>query len=236
MFPSAFFLCSTVSIIVQKHNTYFDEFSVLVETHTTDNWQSLDRSGSPFGCGGIFFGIIYFCWRRMGDLSVSNITERRRNGLWWGFHYNDVIMGANASQITSLTIVYSTVYSGAVQRKHQSSVSLAFVRGIHRGPVNSPHKWPVTRKMCPFDDVIMQDNLTSLSPLPLSALLPLFYRCYLHHQWHAIANDTITIIITIMIIIITIIIFIMIIINHCHHHYHHCCYDFYYCNYYHYYH
>ena len=51
------------------------------------------------------------------------------------------------SQITSLTIVYSTVYSGADQRKHQSSASLAFVRGIHRGPVNSPHKWPVTRKI-----------------------------------------------------------------------------------------
>ena len=52
-----------------------------------------------------------------------------------------------AYQITSLTIVYSTVYSGADQRKHQSSMPLAFVRGIHRWPVNSPHKWPVTRKM-----------------------------------------------------------------------------------------
>ena len=70
-------------------------------------------------------------------------------------HYNDVIMGAIASQITSLTIVYSIVYSDADQRKHQSSASLAFVRGIHRGPVNSPHKWPVTRKMFPFDDLIM---------------------------------------------------------------------------------
>ena len=55
-------------------------------------------------------------------------------------------MGTMASQITSLTIVYSTGYSGA---------SLAFVRGIRRGPVNSPHKWLVTRKMFPFDDVIM---------------------------------------------------------------------------------
>ena len=64
-------------------------------------------------------------------------------------------MGAIASQITRLTIVYSIVYSDADQRKHQSSASLAFVRGIHRGPVNSPHKWPVTRKMFPFDDVIM---------------------------------------------------------------------------------
>ena len=64
-------------------------------------------------------------------------------------------MSAIASQITSLAIVYSTVYSGADQNKHQSSASLAFVWGIHRGPVNSPHKWPVTRKMFPFDDVIM---------------------------------------------------------------------------------
>ena len=58
-------------------------------------------------------------------------------------HYNDVILGAMASQITSLTIVYSTVYSDTDQRKHQSSASLAFVRGIHRSPVNSPHKWPI---------------------------------------------------------------------------------------------
>ena len=70
-------------------------------------------------------------------------------------HYDDVITGVMASQITSLTIVYSTVYSGAVQRTHQSSASLAFVWGIHRAPVNFPHKWPVTRKIFPFDDVIM---------------------------------------------------------------------------------
>ena len=56
-----------------------------------------------------------------------------------GCHNDDVTMSLMASQITSLTIVYSTVYSGADQRKHQSSASLAFVRGIHRGPV--------TRKM-----------------------------------------------------------------------------------------
>ena len=71
-------------------------------------------------------------------------------------HYCDIIMGMMASQITSLTNVYSAVYSGADQRKHQSSASLAFVQGIHRSPVNSPHKWPVTRKMFPFDDVTMQ--------------------------------------------------------------------------------
>ena len=70
-------------------------------------------------------------------------------------HYYDVIMNAMASQITSLSIVYSSVYSGADQRKHQSYASLASVRGIHQWPVNSPHKWQVTRKMFPFDDDIM---------------------------------------------------------------------------------
>ena len=73
-------------------------------------------------------------------------------GSW---HYTDVTMSPMASQITSLGIVYSTVYSGADQRKHQSSASLAFVRRIHRGPVNSPHKRPQTRKFFSFDDVIM---------------------------------------------------------------------------------
>ena len=67
-------------------------------------------------------------------------------------------MGMMASQITSRAIVYSTVYTGADQRKHKSSASLAFVWGIHRGPVNSPHKWPVTGKMFPFDDVIMDSG------------------------------------------------------------------------------
>ena len=59
-------------------------------------------------------------------------------------YYNDVIMSVMASQIISLSW---TVYSGADQRKHQSSAWLAFVWGIHRGPVNYPHKWPVTRKI-----------------------------------------------------------------------------------------
>ena len=70
-------------------------------------------------------------------------------------HYGDVLMGAIMSQITRLTIVYSTVYSDEDQRKHHSSASLAFVRGIHRRPGYSLHKWPVTRKMLLFDDVII---------------------------------------------------------------------------------
>ena len=80
-------------------------------------------------------------------------------------HYNDVIMAAIMSQITSRTIVYSIVYWDADQRKHQSSASLAFVRGIHRGTVNSPRKWPVTWKMFPFDDVIMYIHCGLVMPL-----------------------------------------------------------------------
>ena len=66
------------------------------------------------------------------------------------YHYSDVVMGSMASQITSLTMFYSTVYSSVDQRKHQSAASLAFVRGIHRWLVNSLHKGPVTRKMFPL--------------------------------------------------------------------------------------
>ena len=111
---------------------------------------------------------------------ITNKTPSYRNrDSHYKPHYNDVIMSAMASQITRLTIVNSTVYSGTErerlslsafwgpyspyklctdQRKHQSSMSLAFARGIHRWPVNSPHKGPVTWKMFPLDDVIMWDG------------------------------------------------------------------------------
>ena len=73
-------------------------------------------------------------------------------------HYNDTTMSTMASQITRFLIAYSTVFSCGGQRKHQSSASLAFVRGNHRWQVNSPQKGPVTRKMVPFDDIIMGDR------------------------------------------------------------------------------
>ena len=69
--------------------------------------------------------------------------------------FRDVIMSLMASQITGVLVVYSTVCSGADQRKHQSSASLGSTRGILQWPVNSPHKGPVTRKMFPLDDVIV---------------------------------------------------------------------------------
>ena len=119
----------------------------------------------------VVYSLMLFPWWLIcGIISVGNqMTALHRwcgVGPWFptqikpqdkecSFHYNDVIMCAMASLIIGLTVVYSTVYSGADQRKHQSSTSLAFVRGIHRWPMNSPHNWPVTRKMFPFDDVIM---------------------------------------------------------------------------------
>ena len=89
-------------------------------------------------------------------------------------HYSDVMMIVMASQITGVLIVYSTVCSGADQRKYQSSASLAFVKGIHRSQVNSPHKWPVTGKIFPFDDVIMVTSPVWGSPtiVPISMQQP----------------------------------------------------------------
>ena len=80
---------------------------------------------------------------------VQNRVLNQRNALLWRHNGRDGVSNHQPA------IVYSTVYSDADQRKYKNSASLAFVRGIHRWPVNSPHKWPVTRKMFPFDDVIM---------------------------------------------------------------------------------
>ena len=85
------------------------------------------------------------------------------DSLQW--HHNE----RDGVSIISLTIVYSTVYSGADQGKHKNFASLAFVRGIYRWPVNSPHKGSVTRKMFPFDDVII--NISPLQLIHYSRLL-----------------------------------------------------------------
>ena len=99
-------------------------------------------------------------------------------------------MSSMASQITSLMIVYSTVYPGADQRKHQSSASLAFVRGIRRWPVNSTHKGPVTRKMFPFYDIIMWwftlipfASWFLLPALPLNYALSCSENGLVPHEW-----------------------------------------------------
>ena len=91
------------------------------------------------------------CWQNVCPRAAAHVLQlaHLRNKI---FRYSDVIMDEIAYQVTSFTIVYSTVYSGAYQRKHQSSASLALVRGIHRWPVKSPHKWSVTRQMFDNDD------------------------------------------------------------------------------------
>ena len=89
-------------------------------------------------------------------------------------------MSMMASRITSLTIVYSSIYPGADQRKHQSSASLAFVRGIHQWPVNFLRKWPVSQKMFPFDDIIMIKFISNIAFSTNVYLLALNYaeQCY----------------------------------------------------------
>ena len=107
--------------------------------------------------------------------------------LWQFVDYSDVIMSAMASQITSVSIVYSTVCSGLDQRKCQSSASLAIVGRNHRWPVNSPHKGPVTRKMFPFVDVIKYSKFD--------------FRRNMHQTWFWVYlkhnNNLLTILITI---------------------------------------
>ena len=94
-------------------------------------------------------------------------------------------MDAMAPQITNLAIVYLNVYSGADQRKYQSSASLASVRGIHRWPVHSSLKWPVTRKMFPFDDVTM---LPAFSKLSSSASEAILKRIWVHKSQASVMN------------------------------------------------
>ena len=113
-------------------------------------------------------GKITFFWRSISYLGITiKVLPVSRNAAWvlneavfkvvylFSTHRSDVIMSAIASQITGVSNVYSTVSSGADQRKYQSSASLAFVRWIHRRSVHSPHKGTITLKMFPFDDVIM---------------------------------------------------------------------------------
>ena len=95
-----------------------------------------------FHCFVVKFIVYVYACRGLGPKAVNKKkTSKKKHTLCVVLeirHYNDVIIGAIASQITSLTTVYSFVYSGTDQRKHQSFASLAFVRGIHRGPVISP--------------------------------------------------------------------------------------------------
>ena len=96
-------------------------------------------------------------------------------------HFFDVIMSSIASQITGVSVVYTIVCWGADQRKHQSSPSLASVREIHRWPVNSLHKGPVTRKIFPFEDVIMPGRFVTVSDS--QTMLCRLILCFMHRNY-----------------------------------------------------
>ena len=93
-------------------------------------------------------------------------------------HCSDIIM---ASQITVVSTVCSAACSGTDQRKHQSSAWLAFLRGIHRSPMDSPHKGPVTRKIFPFDDVIMKQTRMPMIQQPSDEYIRSRHR-HMHHS------------------------------------------------------
>ena len=137
------------------------------------------------GCGGVMTKVGSF--EAFNGFPGTNWYHQKASVVVWSyfvkparrmyFHFNDVRMGAIASQNTSFTVVYSTVQSGADQRKHQSSAPLAFVRGIHRWPVNSLHKWLVTPKMFPFDDVTMLQQIEfHIQRTPFQCLLHIFVK------------------------------------------------------------
>ena len=138
----------------QSWGWWFETLSCPLWRHSNGNSTKPPQDTTKRESFADFLGYIVD-WRDCLWINIHLHHLSERVSVAWGIHYDDVIMTVMASQITILTIVYSAIYSGAYQRKHQSSASLAFVRGIHRGPVNSGHKWPVTRKMFPFDDVII---------------------------------------------------------------------------------
>ena len=139
--------------------------------HTKSCENDISKKCEP-SCSVLWVNAIFTMVHATNDMQLYTCKGIATFRLWRKFHfpymsleyhYTDVIMTTMASQITSLTIVYSTVYSVADQRKHQSSASLALCVGNSPGPVNSPHKGPVTRKMFPLDDVIMHEVLHALA-------------------------------------------------------------------------
>ena len=121
----------------------------------------------------------YLCW---GGISNGNDDAMlSMSSFHWQLqYYNDVIMSVIASQTTGDSIYYSTVFFlfffCADQRWYRSSASLAFVRGSHRWPVNSPRKRPVTGKMFPFDDVVIhRDEIICFTPFNCEKMVAAFF-------------------------------------------------------------
>ena len=114
----------------------------------------------------ILFGYKFHRNMFIGDhFTTKHRSPNRRQVA--SLHYSDVIMGAMASKITSLTIVHSTVYSGADQRNIKALRHWPLCEGFTGDRVNSPYKWPVTRKTFPFDDVIMDSKVHGANMGPI---------------------------------------------------------------------
>ena len=115
------------------------------ENHALYLFQSISLIHKEIFWHGQFRVMTYYNWV-LGTMAVPHQPPRKERS-----QYSDVIMSPMASQITSLTSVYSTVYSGADQRKHQHSASLAFVRDTDEFPAQKASN----AEMFPFDDVTM---------------------------------------------------------------------------------
>ena len=101
-------------------------------------------------------------------------------------HYNDVIMSVMASQITASRLFTQSFFRAQMkERKLQSTASLAFMRGNHWWPENSPHKRSVTRKMFPIDDVIviMPEYFQIVTPCSACAMSGYIFRIIIQIWW-----------------------------------------------------
>ena len=135
-------ICSYLSIIICNYHYYINHPSSLSECCI----KQIRRTNNPYH-GNPYTGTTWSLYwdglHRSPFLTDAN---------WSSVHYSDVIMSAMVSQITVVSNVCSTVCSGANQPKHQSSTSLAFVRGIHRWPGNNSgcHNFEF---ICSFSDI-----------------------------------------------------------------------------------
>ena len=115
----------------------------------------------------------------MLDLCKGN-QRWQADSIHKGFHYNDVIMTTMASQITSLTIVYSIVYSDKDQRKHLSSASLAFMWGIVWRLASPNHhqqwQWP-----CGINDWLPSMRKVFNLLCHVSVVKLIYFECVLFH-------------------------------------------------------
>ena len=144
--------------------------NTMISQYTVNTADQLSHTETEILFWGLF--AIGCTW----DFHFDNI----RCSQWSNYHYNDVIISAMTSQITSLTIVYSTVYSGADQRKHQPSGSLAFVRGIHRWPASNAENVSIWWR----HHVVKTTTLLLISPTAMCYLQIIkSYTCQFHRKF-----------------------------------------------------